>query len=142
MWKRQEFEVLNYKEQKNIFILSSVEEVLQNMDDSLVTLGTIMGSRYVAAIRENVEVWQKKLVLLQETLEEWLVVQKSWMYLENIFAAPDIQRQLPNETKQFEKVDKSWKGLMRVVATNPNCVAVGCHKGRKELFRKQALHFA
>jgi dynein heavy chain len=138
MWKRQEFEVLNYKEQKNIFILGSVEEVLQNMDDSLVTLGTIMGSRYVAAIRENVEVWQKKLVLLQETLEEWLVVQKSWMYLENIFAAPDIQRQLPNETKQFEKVDKSWKGLMRVVATNPNCVAVGCHKGRKELFRKHS----
>eukprot|EP00505_MAST-04D_sp_SCG-Rhode-Island_P000545 Stramenopile-MAST_4_protein_545 len=134
LWKRQEFEVSLYKGLNGIFILGSVEEVLQDIDDSLVTLGTVMGSRYVAAIREKVEAWQKRLLLLQETLDEWLSVQKNWMYLENIFAAPDIQRQLPNETKIFEKVDKSWKGLMKTVAANPNCITVGCHKGRKELF--------
>ena len=136
MWKREEFEVLVYKDQKGIFVLGPVGEVMQKMDDSLVTLGTIMGSRYVAAIREKVEAYQKKLVLLQETLDEWLACQRNWMYLENIFAAPDIQRQLPAETSKFEKVDKSWKSIMRVVNTNPNCVATGTHKGRKELFAK------
>ena len=132
----EEFEVLVYKDQNGIFVLGPVGEIMQKMDDSLVTLGTIMGSRYVAAIREKVEAYQKKLVLLQETLDEWLACQRNWMYLENIFAAPDIQRQLPAETSKFEKVDKSWKGIMRVVNTNPNCVATGTHKGRKELFAK------
>ena len=59
MWRREEFEVLVYKDQKGIFVLGAVAEVMQKMDDSLVTLGTIMGSRYVAAIRERVEDYQK-----------------------------------------------------------------------------------
>ena len=43
LWKRQEFEVSLYKGLNGIFILGSVEEVLQDIDDSLVTLGTVMG---------------------------------------------------------------------------------------------------
>ena len=59
LWKREEFEVLVYKDQNGIFVLGPVGEIMQKMDDSLVTLGTIMGSRYVAAIREKVEAYQK-----------------------------------------------------------------------------------
>lgn len=42
--------------------------------------------------------------------------QTSWIYLEIIFSAPDIQRQLPNESKLFLIVDKSWKDIMRRTA--------------------------
>ena len=37
----------------------------------------------------------------QETLDEMLTCQRNWMYLETIFSAPDIQRQLPAESKIF-----------------------------------------
>ena len=37
------------------------------------------------------------------------------MYLESIFSAPDIQRQLPAESKMFLTVDKSYKDIMRKV---------------------------
>ena len=45
--------------------------------------------------------------------EEWQYCQQQWMYLEAIFSAPDIQRQLPIEAKLFMVVDKSWKEIMR-----------------------------
>lgn len=48
--------------------------------------------------------------------DEWLMCQQSWVYLEVIFSAPDIQRQLPSEAKMFLVVDKSWKELMRRTA--------------------------
>ena len=38
-------------------------------------------------------------------LTRWLNVQRAWMYLESIFKAADIQRQLPNEYKQFDQVN-------------------------------------
>lgn len=55
-----------------------------------------MGSRYVAEIREEVEKLEKKLMLISEIIDEWLTCQRQWMYLENIFSAEDIQKQLPD----------------------------------------------
>ncbi len=52
------------------------------LDDSLVTLNTILGSRFCGPIRDDVEVWQRRLILLSDTLDEWLTCQKQWMYLE------------------------------------------------------------
>lgn len=45
-----------------------------------------------------------------------MLCQQNWIYLEVIFSAPDIQRQLPNESKMFLVVDKSWKQIMRRTA--------------------------
>ena len=38
---------------------------------------------------------EAELGILSEVLDEWLACQRSWMYLENIFGAEDIQKQLP-----------------------------------------------
>ena len=40
-------------------------------------------------------------------------VQRAWMYLENIFSAEDIQKQLPAEATKFKQVDKFWKETFR-----------------------------
>lgn len=47
---------------------------------------------------------------------EWFLCMQTWMYLEVLFSAPDIQRQLPNEARLFTMVDKSWKDIMRRTA--------------------------
>lgn len=46
---------------------------------------------------------------MSETLDEWVAVQRNWMYLETIFCAEDIQKQLPVEAAKFQAVDKMWK---------------------------------
>ena len=61
--------------------------------------------------------------------DEWMVCQRNWLYLESIFSAPDIQRQLPNEAKMFNQVDKAWKEILRSVHKFPNCIKAG-HSSR------------
>ena len=95
----------------------------------------------MTGIQEEVEAWNSKLKLVQATMDEWLSVQRNWMYLEPIFSAPDIQRQLPFEFKSFESVDKDFKIITRRAAENPTCVRVGLISGQKEslILLNQAL---
>ena len=48
---------------------------------------------------------------------------------QTIFAADDIKRQLPEESKKFAGVDKSWKTIMKRTNGNPNCIVAGTVKG-------------
>ena len=59
-----------------------------------------------------------------------MVCQRNWLYLESIFGAPDIQRQLPNEAKMFAAVDKSWKEIMRRVHKVPLALRAGTQPGQ------------
>lgn len=49
-----------------------------------------------------------------------LQVQKSWMYLEPIFSAQDIQKQLPSEYRAFDHVHKQLRDIMRRTKDRPN----------------------
>lgn len=64
----------------------------------------------VNAPRSDVDRLDRQLRLLRSTLEAWLDVQRGWMALEPVFAAPDIQRQLPAETHAFVQVGWDGKG--------------------------------
>ena len=55
-------------------------------------------------------------------LDEWLTCQRSWMYLENIFSADDIQKQLPAEAQRFMKINKFFMDRMRKCSENPNVI--------------------
>lgn len=66
----------------------------------------------------------RSLRLFSDTLEEWVECQRKWLYLETIFMAPDIQRQLPNETKLFAQVDRQFKSIMRTTRDRPAALQV------------------
>ena len=67
-------------------------------------MSTIKSSRYVGPIKTQVEDWDRRLTLFSKTLDEWIVCQKRWCYLKQIFSTADIQRQLSQETKVFNQV--------------------------------------
>lgn len=67
---------------------------------------------------DMVIIYKNTIILLNVLYfqEQWTNCQTNWLYLEPIFSAPDIQRQLPAEAKMFLIVDKSWKAVMRRTA--------------------------
>ena len=111
-WATREFFVANYRDTKDRFIIKEVEDVITELEDDIMTVSAMLGSRYVNEIRAKVEDWESKLAYLSDCIDEWLTFQRQWMYLENIFNAEDIQTQLKAETKQFQQVDKFWKDHM------------------------------
>ena len=133
-WETTELVVMPYKDVKDLYILGDVSELIASLDESLVTVNTVLGSRYVGGIRDFVETWRKNLILFQDTLDEWLACQRAWMYLETIFASADIIRQLPAAAKKFQAVDKSWKATMKATADDPMALKSCTVSGRKDMF--------
>ncbi|EDV29711.1 uncharacterized protein TRIADDRAFT_18356 [Trichoplax adhaerens] len=134
-WKATEFIVLPYRDSKDVFILGGTDDIQGILDDSLVNINLIASSRHVGPIKIRVDDWVKQLTLFNQTLDEWLICQKSWLYLESIFSAPDIQRQLPAEAKMFMAVDKSWKEIMRKTSRLPNALRACTQPGLLETFQ-------
>lgn len=61
------------------------------------------------------------------------------MYLESIFSAPDIQRQLPSESKSFMALDKSFKEVMRKVQKVPHAMRSATTTGMLDTFRNNNI---
>eukprot|EP00397_Hematodinium_sp_SG-2012_P003406 GEMP01003414.1.p1 GENE.GEMP01003414.1~~GEMP01003414.1.p1 ORF type:complete len:1220 (+),score=246.03 GEMP01003414.1:382-3660(+) len=116
-WEALPLPLMNYRNQKDLYVLGDLSEAITLLEDHAVTIATMMGSRFVAGIRSMVEVWEKKINVASDIVDEWLQVQRAWMYLENIFCADDIQKQLPQEAAKFKQVDKFWRELFRKIRT-------------------------
>ena len=58
------------------------------------------------------------------------------MYLENIFNAPDIQKQLPSETNKFQTVDRFWREQMNRTNKNPLVIDSCTSEGLLDKFIK------
>ena len=133
-WSDTEFVMKPYKDQKDAWILGEIDDITMQLEDSMVTMGQITASRFVGGIREKVEDMEAHLNLFSDTLDEWLQAQRNWMYLESIFCAQDIQRQLPQESKLFFDVDKTWRAVMKSSKDTGNAFKSCTSSGVKETF--------
>ncbi|KAF5272727.1 hypothetical protein FQA39_LY07754 [Lamprigera yunnana] len=135
-WNLIEFPVVAHRDLKDVYILGSLEDIQTILDDSNINITTIASSRHVGPIKSRVDEWAAKLNRFARTMDEWQVCQQTWVYLEIIFSAPDIQRQLPSEARMFLVVDKSWKDIMRRTAKMPLAIEAGTSPGLYETFVK------
>uniref|UniRef100_U3K3Y5 Dynein-1, subspecies f n=1 Tax=Ficedula albicollis TaxID=59894 RepID=U3K3Y5_FICAL len=127
-WENMKFPVEVYTKgtETRGFILGSVEEILETLDDNNVNLQSVLGSRFVGPFLSAAQKWEKILSLISEVSEIWISVQRKWMYLESIFVSGDIRSQLPEEVKIFDRVDLMFKQIMEETVKDPiikNCCA-------------------
>lgn len=69
------------------FVLKGVDQVQQKLDDNFNILLMMKSSPYIKPILVKANTSEAKLIMVTETLDGWMKCQRSWMYLEPIFAS-------------------------------------------------------
>jgi len=67
---------------------------------------------------DKVDYWERTLSMVGEVMEMVLVVQREYMYMDNIFTTEDIIKQLPLEKDEFDKITKQWIEITSRMATH------------------------
>ncbi|CAG9772692.1 unnamed protein product [Ceutorhynchus assimilis] len=120
-WEDNRLDIQPYKA-TGTFIMKISEEQQQMLDDHIVLTQQLSFSPFKGPFEEKIDEWEIKLKVTAEVIEEWMDVQKQWMYLEPIFTSEDITKQLPVESKKYKSMERAWKRIMRNALELPQVI--------------------
>ncbi|VDQ05271.1 unnamed protein product [Trichobilharzia regenti] len=128
-WQNNELDMVPYKE-KNTYKIRSTEEIFEALEDNQVQLSTMKTSRFVKPFEYLVDVWERVLSLITETVEYLLTVQRQYMYMETIFLGEDIRKQLPKESAAFDMINIQWQAITMFLNETRNTRACASKPGQ------------
>ncbi|EUB64627.1 Dynein heavy chain 10, axonemal [Echinococcus granulosus] len=119
-WNGLQLEVKDYipEKMKRGLIFGGLEEVIQTLDDSSLSLQSMSGSRFATPFLEEIRGLEKDLTLASEVLEIWVLVQRKWLHLETLFAGSDIHTRIPKEAEKFDKLNLIFKKTVEEATRN------------------------
>ena len=117
------------------YIVKTFDEILLLLDEQFSTLQGMRASAHAAKFEARLLGMEKKLVYLQDIVEEWTRFQRLWMYLEPIFTSDDIKRQLPEESVMFADTCVFWADQSSDAYRSPAAMALAGRDYAVEKFR-------
>jgi len=137
-WKKCIFAVKQYNN-KDVYIIDKIDDVTNILDQSISSINMILSDKYIKPLLSQAENWKQTLLNIQNIVEEWIIFQNNWIYLENIFSSSDLRKQLINEASKFDSVDKFYKQLIQKTIKTSNLIKL--IKSIKENLLDQFEHF-
>jgi len=122
-WSDQQLQFANFKNRGPIQLQGGpTAELREKLDEAQMQLGSMMASRYIGPFKDETTSWVLKMSFCAEILEQWVEVQAMWMYLEAVFTSGDIAKQMPQEAKRFQSIDKNWEKIMQKALETRNVI--------------------
>lgn len=92
--------------------LVELDKIYEILDTETANINMVLANRFAAKLRTQGENMKKDLSTLSLAVDEWVAMQKTWMYMEKIFSTAEIKQILPEESNKFNGVNKFWEALM------------------------------
>ena len=122
-WRDVAFEFGKWRD-TGTYKLRALDDIQMLLDDHIVKTQSMRASPYIGPHEDAVKLWEEKLSLAQEILDQWVRCQDGWLYLEPIFSSEDIMQQMPTEGAKFRSVDATWREIMDKAVKSPEVLAV------------------
>lgn len=97
---------------KETRVIREPDQVLLKFDELLIKIQTLKGTQYTQTLTDRVLKYERELQHLQANFDNWIRVQRSWVYLEPIFAQDEVRKNLPEECKVFAELDATYQKVM------------------------------
>ncbi|KAL0819776.1 hypothetical protein ABMA28_007817 [Loxostege sticticalis] len=121
-WAVMEFDYSAH-DRTGIKLPKASEELVETLEDNQNQVQNMMSSKFIGFYEAEVTAWQKKLGTADAVIAIWFEVQRKWQYLESIFVgSDDIRAQLPEDSRRFDHIDKTFKELLKDIGNTPNVV--------------------
>ncbi|KAH0794512.1 Dynein heavy chain family protein [Histomonas meleagridis] len=108
-WDKIDLQIIPHKEKKDFYLIGGIDEITETLEETQVQLSTIRSSRYVGAIKTQVDDLSKSMNLLGKCLENISVFQIAFNSLSKIFSSSDIQRELATQSKELFVIERQFK---------------------------------
>ena len=109
-WSDVNLEIKPYRE-TGTSVLGGFDDYMSLLDEQITMTQAMQFSAFKGPFEERINEWNDTLMTVSEVLDEWIQVQRNWLYLQPIFDSEDINKQLPVEGKRFSTVDKLWRSI-------------------------------
>jgi dynein heavy chain len=119
-WARRKVDLISYK---RTWLLTSAEETQMQVDDCVMKVQNLLSSPFVLPFKDRISHWERQLKTLAELLNEWMRMQKYWVYLEPIFSSSDIAQYMATESKIFNGMDFDYRRMVQLIADNKTILA-------------------
>mgnify|MGYP000067473068 CR=1 FL=1 len=120
------------------FVLKGVDDLMALLDEHVTMTQAMTFSAFKKPFAEQLDAWAETLNTVSDVLEEWIKVQRSWLYLQPIFDSADIQKQLPTEYKRFSTVDKNWRSTLAAAKAKPKAIKFCANEKLLEKFQESS----
>ena len=117
-WKEYELELVRYKDKCKL--IKGWDDMFTALDEHINNFQSMSNSPYYNQFKDDIEPWKDKLEQIRLIFNEWVDVQRKWVYLEGIFfGSADIMNELASDYNKFKSIDEEFTGLMKKVANKP-----------------------
>ena len=117
-WGSFELEMVRYKDKCKL--IRGWDDMFTKLDEHINSFQSMSNSPYYHVFKDEIEPWKDKLEKMRLLFNEWVDVQRRWVYLEGIFfGSADIMNELASDYNKFKSIDNEFTGLMKKVAAKP-----------------------